>query len=142
MKRVLFVIALLLLPAVAHAQLQPVPPQASSAAEGYHQFVGTQLSNLTVNWQSSTTARYLMIFDSTAESKDTATPCSTTAANGCLLYCLYVTASTTAPDSVTLSWVGNPIQAVNGINAAMSSGAGCGTFTVDGSNDFFYGQVK
>lgn len=147
MKRILFSLILMLALAVpVFAQTKPIPYQGSAAAEGSHLFVGTTIIDMSVSWNAATTARYLMLFDSNSASTHNTTPCSGATAsppvNGCLLYCFYIPTSGTAPDSYAWDWVMHPITAHNGILAALSTGAGCGTFTADGSNDFFYAQVS
>jgi len=127
----------------AYAQLQPIPLQGSTAAEGSHVFAGTIFSGITVNWQSASTARYLMLFDATAlPANGSTSSCSAAQASGCLAYCLYLPSSASAPNSFTLDWTLHPVPMRKGVVAALSTGAGCGTLTVDGSNDFFYAQVR
>jgi hypothetical protein len=141
-KRILAALALLVLVARgAHAQAIPKYYQGSSAAEGSHLFSGTTLYGITVSWNAATTARYLMIFDSNSTSTTSATPCSVTQVKGCLAYCVYMSTSGTAPDSWVEDWVLHPISTQYGIVVAASTGAGCGTFAVDGANDFFYAQA-
>lgn len=140
---ILCVLGLLMSVVSAHAQLYPIPTQGSNAAEGSHVFGGTTFSGLVVTWNGTTTARYLMIFDGVAlPSNGATTSCTTTQATGCLALCLYLTESTTAPNRFTLDYTLHPIPMRNGVVAALSTGAGCGTLTVDGSNDFFYSQVR
>jgi hypothetical protein len=142
MKTILTLI-LLLLPTVALAQLQPIPVQGSNAAEGYHVFSGSIFSGITVSWQSNTTARYIMLFDATAiPSNGTTTQCTNKQFSGCLAWCAYLPESITAPNRFTLDWTIHPVPMRNGVVVALSSGAGCGTLAVDGSNDFFYSQVR
>jgi hypothetical protein len=138
----LLAVALLSWALPAFAQTKPIPYQGSSAAEGSHLFSGTTAIDVSVSWNSATTARYLFVFDSNSTSTHNTTPCSVTQVNGCLLYCSYVSNSGTAPDFNAWDWVMHPFTARNGIVMALSTGAGCGTFTVDGSNDFFYAQVS
>ena len=142
MKRLLLILAFWLIPLAAEAQYVPLPPQGSSAAEASHLFSGLKLVNLTINWQSASTARYLFVFDSNSTGTHSTTPCSSSQVNGCLLYCSYLPNSTTAPDVQTYNWGTSPLAGRNGIVAALSTGAGCGTFTADGSNNFFYAQVN
>src|SRR6266851_718680 len=131
-----------LLMGVAHAQLAPMPYQGSNAAEGSHVFGGSVLTGLTITWHSATTARYLMLFDATAlPSNGATTACSTTQASGCLFYCVYLTESITAPNRVAFDWTLHPVSTRNGVVAALSTGAGCGTLTADSANNFFYSQV-
>jgi hypothetical protein len=144
MKRVLSSLILILALALpAMAQTVPTPYQGSTSAEGSHLFLGTTMLGMTVDWNAETTARYLMIFDSNSTATTSTTPCSVTQTKGCLLYCAYMPTSGTAPGSFIEDWVLHPITAQNGIVAAASTGAGCGTFTVDaGAGDFFYAQVR
>lgn len=136
-------LALLLAGPRAFAQSQPVVTQASNAAEGSHVFSGTTLYTLAVSWNAATTARYVMVFDGTAlPSNGATTACTTTQATGCLAWCAYMPNSGTAPDVQTFDWGMHPLVARNGIVAAASTGGGCGTLTVDGTNDFFYAQVR
>lgn len=143
-KRIILLFAVMLAMALpVRAQTIPTPYQGSASAEGSHSFKGTTMLGMTVNWNAATTARYLMIFDSNSTATTSTTPCSTTQVNGCLLYCAYMPTSGTAPGSFIEDWVLHPITAQNGIVAAASTGAGCGTFTVDGSaGEFFYAQVR
>lgn len=139
---VIAVLAILLsLPVRAHA----LPMQQSTAAEGSHVFTGNQLVTLTVNWNAATTARYLMIFDGPLPSNGATTNCSAVGGQGasCLAYCSYASNSGVAPSVNTWNFGSSPVITRNntGLTAAMSTGAGCGTLTVDGSNDFFYAQV-
>ncbi|SRR6266851_3264423 len=138
----LFLLAILGGPAAA--QLQPIPTQQSPAAgEGSHVFGGTLFSGLTVTWNAGTGARYLMLFDGVAlPSNGSTTTCTTTQATGCLAFCLYLTESTTAPNRFTIDYTLHPIPMRNGVVAALSTGAGCGTLTVDTGADWFVGQVR
>ena len=142
MKRLLLILAFWLIPLAAGAQSVPLPMQGSTAAEASHLFSGTKLFNLTVTWQSATTARYLFVFDSNSTGTHSTTPCSSSQVNGCLLYCMFMPNSTSAPSAQTWAWNINPILARNGFVTALSTGAGCGTFTADGSNDFYFGQIE
>ena len=143
-KRIILLFAVILVLALpVRAQTIPTPYQGSTSAEGSHLFFGTTMLGMTVNWNAETTARYLMIFDSNSTATTSTTPCSVTQTKGCLLYCAYMSGSGTAPGAFIEDWVLHPITAQNGIVAAASTGAGCGTFTVDaGAGDFFYAQVR
>lgn len=146
MKNWVLFLAMLLSPAAASAQIVPLPMQGSSSAEASHLFTGTVMPSITINWQSASTARYLFIFDSTSTATHNTTPCAASNAsqvNGCLLYCAYLPNSTSAPNIQTFDWSMHPFFArTGGIVAALSTGAGCGTFTADGANNFFYSQTK
>lgn len=144
MKRFLLVIAILLCVAgSAKAQLVPTPLQGSTAAEGSHVFAGLTFNGIVVTWNAATTARYLMIFDGTAlPSNGATTGCGTTSPNKCLALCMYLTESTTAPNRFALDYTLHPVQMQNGVVAALSTGAGCGTLTVDTTSNFFYSQVR
>lgn len=142
----LVIIAFLLLPALAHAQVQAVPTQQSTAAEGSHVFSGTQMSSITVSWNAATTARYLIIFDATTlPSNGATTACTASAgapANPCWTFCQYLNTSGTAPSSQSFGQAPALLARNGAFVAAVSTGAGCGTLTVDGSNDWFVGQVQ
>lgn len=145
MKRLLSAIGLIvLLAGSVHAQqLGPTPIQGSSAAEGSHVFSGTTFQGAVVTWQSATTARYFMVFDATSlPSNGSTTSCTASQFNGCLSMCIYMTESTLAPNRFAIDYTAHPIVTRNGVVEALSTGAGCGTLTVDGSNDFFYSQVR
>lgn len=143
-KRILILLFALLLPLSASAQMAPLGVQGSNAAEGKHLFTFNSLATVAVTWNTATTARYLMVFEGPAPSNGAVTNCQTTLATGCVLYCAYATNSGTAPSLQTFDWTLHPVasQLGLGIGVALSTGAGCATFTVDGSNDFFYGQGK
>lgn len=57
-----------------------------------------------------------------------------------MAYCTYVTTSGTAPSGFTLGGP-FPLSLRFGTVVAMSTGAGCGTLTIDGANDFYNAQV-
>lgn len=137
---------LLAIPAVGRAQLVPTRTQSSTSAEGSHVFSGTTLVSLAVTWNAATTARYLMIFDGVAlPSNGSTTSCTSqgsTPVTGCLAWCGFMPNSTSAPNLQTVDWTMHPIVTNFGIVAAMSTGAGCGTLTVDTTSNFFTGQVK
>lgn len=137
------VVVLLLMAAVAHAQQATMPMQGSTSAEGSHTFGGTTFNGITVSWNSATAARYFMVFDKTSlPSNGSTTACGSSQTAGCLAYCYYVPQSSSAPNSFTLDFTSHPFFLRNGVTVAMSTGAGCGTLTADGSNDFFYSQVR
>lgn len=144
MKKLFLALVFALWPIVAFADPvgQPVYFQSSASAEGSHVFTGKNLYSITISWNSATSARYLMVFDATTlPGNGSTTTCNSSWTTGCLLYCGYVTSSGSAPGS-TLYGGTPPTSAKFGIVAALSTGAGCGTLTVDGSNDFFYGQIN
>ena len=142
MKKILLALALMLgLHGIAHAQLFPIPLQGCSGVGGC-QLAGTTFTGISISWQSQTAARYFMVFDSTSSGNNTATSCSTTQTNGCLAYCLFVPTSTLAPGSFTLDWTLHPVLMRNGVYVALSTGAGCGTYTPDGANNYFYSQNR
>ena len=127
----------------AHAQLQPIPVQGSASAEGSHVFGGSLFSGIVINWQAATTARYFMLFDATSlPANGSTTSCTTTQSNGCLALCIYLTESTSAPNRFALDYTQHPIAMRSGVTAALSTGAGCGTLTVDTTSNFFYSQVR
>ncbi len=141
--RIILALAFLFVATAAHAQTVPIYPQGSNAAEGSHLFKGTVLHTISVTWNAATTARYLMIFDGVAlPSNGSTTNCQTTQATGCLAYCAYAPNSTTAPNLQTWDWGIHPLKTQNGVVAAMSTGAGCGTLTVDTTSNFFYAMVQ
>jgi hypothetical protein len=144
MKRILSSLILALAFAMpAFAQTVPLPYQGSAAAEATHLFTGTTLIDLSVSWGSGdTSARFLMIFDSNSASTYSATPCSVTQVNGCLLYCMYVPNSTAGPSGNSFDWVMHPMRGRNGILAALSTGGTCGTYTADSASNFYYAQVS
>lgn len=145
MKRIVGIALLLVFFCAGHAraQLQPIPIQGSTSAEGSHVFAGTLFSGITINWQSATTARYFMLFDGTSLPSDgSTTSCTSQQKTGCLAYCAFAQTSTSAPSVFSIDWTLHPVMMRNGVVAAMSTGAGCGTLTVDSSNDFFYAQVR
>jgi len=124
----------------AFAQLAPSPILGCGAAASC-QLPGTIFKGVSISWQAATTARYLMVFDSTSlPSNGSTTLCSTTQSNGCLAYCLYMPESTAAPNRFTLDWTMHPVSTRNGVRVAVSTGAGCGTLTIDGANNYFFGQ--
>ena len=132
---------------IAHAQTSPIPTlQSPAAGEGYHIFSGTTPIALTITCNAGTGARYLMLFDATAlPANGSTTSCTsqgTSPVTGCLAYCMYVPNSTSAPNVQTWDWIMHPIQMRFGTVAALSTGAGCGTLTVDTGVDWFYGQIK
>lgn len=139
MSKVVLSILFLLTASVAVAQVQPLPIQGTTAntPEGSHVFAGTSFSGVSISWQTATTARYLMVFDATA----TPSNGTITAATN-LAYCLYLPETLSAPNRFTLDWTTHPATMRNGVVVALSTGAGCGTFTTDGANDYFYSQVR
>lgn len=140
----LLLVLLLAAPWDARCQLAPIPMQSSPAAgEGSHVFGGTITSGVTVTWNAGTTARYLMLFDGTSvPSNGATTSCTTTQQAGCLAWCAYLTESTTAPNRFALDWTLHPIPLRKGAIWALSTGAGCGTFTADSETSWFYSQVR
>ena len=148
MKKIsLLVVALMLSVGVARAQVATIPMQGSSSAEGSHVFSGTVFNGITITWAASTTARYLMIFDATALPGNGATTSCTSQGSspvsGCLALCMYLNESTIAPNRFTLDYTSHPFKNNFGVVAALSSnGSGCSSLTVDGSNNFFYSQVR
>lgn len=119
-----------------------VPMVGSASAEGSHVFAFRNLAKVKVVWASATTARYLMIFDSTSLPANGATTSCSSEPNtsGCLAWCGYMPNSTTAPNEQWFDWGFWPLKLQYGTVAAVSTGANCGTLTVDGSNDFLYAQ--
>jgi hypothetical protein len=145
MKKISFTLALLLvLGSVAHAQVKPMPMKGNNSAAGSFLFSGTTVPDMTVTWNGETTARYLMIFDGPLPSNGSVTRCDNTQAASCLLYCAFIQNSTSAPGVQAWDWIMHPFTSTNGkgITAAASTGAGCGTLTVDaGAGDFFESQI-
>ena len=96
-----------------------------------------------VNWQSADSARYFMLIDGTSlPSNGTIASCSASYVSGCLLWCGWEPLSTDEPGAYTIDFTAHPIAAKFGLIVAESTGAGCGTLTIDGSNDFFYVQAN
>lgn len=143
MKRLFAVLIFLCgLSGIAHAQLFPIPLQACPNVGGC-QLSGTTFSGISISWQTQTAARYFMVFDSnTAPGNGSTTSCTASQTNGCLSYCLFVPTSTSAPNAFTLDWTLHPVPVRNGVYVAMSTGAGCGTFTQDTGSDYFYSQSR
>ena len=144
MKRWLLLLLLLLAwPWNARCQQAAIPIQGSAAAgdTGSHVFSTYLFKGVTVTWNAGTVARYLMVFDGTATpSNGSTTSCVTAQATGCLAYCQYVPSSTSAPAFFSLDFNDHPFPLRNGMVAALSTGAGCGTFTKDTGTDWFYAQ--
>ncbi|SRR6266851_2475147 len=102
-----------------------------------------QLLTTAITWNAATTARYLMVFDGVAlPSNGATTTCTVSHVTGCLLWCGFLPNSTSAPNLQTLDWTVHPLSANFGLVLALSTGAGCGTLTVDGANDFFTSQAQ
>lgn len=138
MYRLVLLVLFLLAAVSAYAQVQPLPIQGTTAntPEGSHVFAGTTFSGVSISWQTATTARYLMVFDATS----TPSNGTITAATN-LAYCLYLPETLSAPNRFTLDWTTHPATMRNGVVVALSTGAGCGTFTVDTTSNYFYSQV-
>lgn len=130
-------------PAWAILPFQAITPQQSASAEGSHIFTGFNLVTTEVTWNAATTARYFFVFDSaTLPGNGATTSCTSSHVTGCYLWCAFVTNSTAAPNSQSRDFTVHPIGSAKfGIVEALSTGAGCGTFTVDGANDFFNAEV-
>lgn len=145
-KKLAFLVGLLLLSArfaSAIEPMQPIAPQQSTAAEGSHIFVGKNITTIAMTWNAAVTARYLIIFDATTLPGNGAiSSCSSSHVTGCWLWCSFIPTSTSAPQRDTEDWTVHPLAGTFGIVAAMSTGAGCGTLTTDGANDFFTAQVR
>lgn len=145
MKTMAFILGLLLAaPAWATPLVEnAIPTQGSTAAEGSHVFKALTLTTVGVTWQGATTARYLMIFDGTSLPVNGATTgCAANHSSGCLAWCQYMPNSTSAPNVQWYDWTTHPMRNIFGTVVAVSTGAGCGTLTVDGSNDYLYAQVQ
>ena len=144
MKILICALLLLLVAPKAWCQLATTPMQGSPVAgdTGTHTFAGTLFKGVTVTWNAGTAARYLMVFDGTAApSNGTPTACNPTAATNpakCMAYCIYVPSSTSAPAMFTLDFTSHPFPLRNGLTVALSTGAGCGTFTADTGTDWFW----
>lgn len=118
-------------------------PTTQSAAANSLVLPGLNFYGVVINWQSATTARYFMIFDGTAlPSNGAVAGCSASWVTGCLLFCQYMGNSGSAPGSYQVDYTSHPVSGKFGIVEAVSTGAGCATLTADGSNDFFYTQVR
>jgi hypothetical protein len=147
MKTIIFALALLLVTGVAHAQSAPLKPQANAAAAASYLFSGSALTNLTVTWGAETTSRFLIIFDGPLPSNGAITPCSTTQAASCWLYCDYLTGSTSAPGGQSWAWIVNPIKATNGTGITVAESTNvtvtaCASLTIDTTaGAFFSGQL-
>lgn len=139
MRRLVLLVLFLLVAGSVCAQERPLAIQGTPAntPEGSHIFAGTVFSGVSISWQVAVTARYLMVFDATALPANG----TITAATG-LAYCLYLPETLSAPNRFTLDWTTHPALMQHGVVVALSTGAGCGTLTVDGSNDYFYSQVR
>lgn len=147
MRKVLFIIfTIIAIPVIGNAQLVPTRTQSSTSAEGSHVFSGTTLEGIAITWQTATTARYLMIFDGVAlPSNGSTTSCTSQGSSpvtGCLAWCGFMPNSTSAPNLQTVDFTTHPIVTNFGVVAAMSTGAGCGTLTVDTTSNFFAAQVR
>jgi hypothetical protein len=135
----------LLLAGTAHAQFVPIPMQSSPAAgdtTGYHIFSGTTFTGAMLTWNAGTAARYFMIFDGGTPANGATTTCGTTQQVGCLALCYYLTESVVAPNRAPIDYTTHPIQVKNNVVEALSTGAGCGTLTLDTGTDWFSSQVK
>ena len=145
MKKITSLIAVMLLwggLACAQKATETIPTTQSAAA-GDLVLPGLNFYGVVVNWQSATTARYFMVFDATAlPSNGAVAGCSAGWTTGCLLFCQYMSNSGSAPGAYQVDYTAHPFAAKFGLVEAVLTGAGCATLTVDGSNDFFYTQVR
>lgn len=145
MRRIILGLSFLFLASAAHAQLAPVPYSGSPAAgEGSHTFSGSTLVDIIVSWNAGTGARYFMVFDGPLPSNGATTACSVTQQASCLAWCAFVNTSTSAPGYYNPDFITHPLLTRNGtgITTALSTGAGCGTLTVDTGADWYYGATK
>lgn len=125
----------------ALAPFQPLAPQTLLAA-GSQPLTGLYLETYNVSWQTTTTARYVMVFDATSlPGNGATTACTTSHVAGCLLWCRYAVNSGSAPQNDWAVWGDAPLAAKFGLVIALSTGAGCGTLTVDGANDNWTSQA-
>ena len=140
MPLLLLLLLLLVEPWDARCQQVTTPVQGSAAAgdTGSHAFNSTVFKGVTISWNAGTTARYMMVFDGAAPSNGSTTACTTTQAAKCLAYCTYVPASTQAPGVFVLDFTEHPFFVKNNVTVALSTGAGCGTFTADTGTEWFY----
>jgi hypothetical protein len=90
------------------------------------------LKTIKISWNAETTARYVFVFDGVAvPTGGTVTNCSTSHVTGCALWCQYMINSGTAPSNDWADWGVAPLAAKFGLVIAVSTGAGCNTFTTD-----------
>jgi hypothetical protein len=147
MKKIILALVFLFVATTAHAQSAPLGTQMNAAAAASILFTGSTMTNLSVTWGAETTDRFLILFDGPLPSNGAITPCSTTQAASCVLYCFHVPGATTAPGGAAWAWVVNPIQARNGtgITAALSTNVtvtACASITIDTTaGSFFIGQL-
>jgi hypothetical protein len=114
--------------------MQPMQPLTPTKTDGANDQVLAQLNLKTFaySWNVETTARYVFVFDATTlPNNGTVTNCSTSHVTGCALWCRYTTNSGTAPGDDWADWGSVPISAKFGLIIAVSTGAGCQTFTTD-----------
>jgi hypothetical protein len=143
MKKLTFLFLLLLFPVMSWATspLQPLAPQIAIGV-GSQVLTGLNLATFSITWDAAVTPRYTMVFDGTVlPGNGSTTSCKTSHVTGCMLWCRYAVNSAVAPSDDWAVWSPTPLAAKFGLVVAMSTGAGCGTLTVDGSNDTFVSQA-
>ena len=139
----LFSLALAASPVWAFPTDLALPAQQSTTAEGSHVWIGKNLVTITATWNAAVTARYLFVFDGTVlPGNGAVASCQSSYVTGCWMYCAFVTTSASAPNTQSWDFTSHPMgKAKFGLVTALSTGAGCGTLTVDGANDFFSAQI-
>jgi len=112
----------------------PFQPLTTTKSDGVskQQLAHLNLKTFAISWNAETTARYVFVFDGLdVPSNGSITNCSTSHVTGCALWCRYAVNSGTAPSNDWADWGVAPLAAKFGTVIAVSTGAGCGTLTLD-----------